>query len=253
MESIWGSRIVKRAAGLLSDYLTYSRSEQRGVIVLSLLLAVLFIIKTAIPSSAPTREYDTAEFWASVDSFETALNKAQQSKNARFNKPSGGLNSGPYTRLRDDTISYKSLKMNFSKQSKGYPIVELNAADTFDLQQLRGIGPAFARRIVMYRERIRGFCDKSQLLEVYGMDTVRYRLISGQITVNSDSIRPFDINIVSFKELLKHPYFPFDLTKKIMLYRQKIKIFKEVGELKLVEGMNDSLFRRISIYLRVTP
>ncbi|MCX6268616.1 MAG: helix-hairpin-helix domain-containing protein [Bacteroidetes bacterium] len=69
-------------------------------------------------------------------------------------------------------------------------MVELNSADTFELQQLRGIGPGFARRIVNYRERLRGFYDKKQVLEVFGMDTSRYRLIEKNLQVNPDSIHP---------------------------------------------------------------
>ena len=45
-------------------------------------------------------------------------------------------------------------------------MVELNSADTLELDKIRGIGPAFARRIVKYRERIGGFYKKEQLMEV---------------------------------------------------------------------------------------
>jgi DNA uptake protein ComE-like DNA-binding protein len=132
-------------------------------------------------------------------------------------------------------------------------IVELNSADTFDLQQLRGIGPAFARRIVNYRERLRGFNDKRQLLEVFGMDSARFNSIELNLDVNSDSVHPIDLNLVTFKELLRHPYFPFPVTKNIMIYRQKNKNFKSLDELKKIEGVNDSLFRRMVVYLRLGP
>ena len=149
-------------------------------------------------------------------------------------------------------FSYDSIK-SLTVKPKTILIVELNSADTFDLQQLRGIGPAFARRIVNYRERLRGFYDKQQVLEVFGMDTVRYQMIEKNLRVNPDSIHPFDLNTVAFKELLHHPYFPFAITKNIMIYRQKNKRFKMLDELKNIEGMNDSIFRRAVVYLRVGP
>ena len=132
-------------------------------------------------------------------------------------------------------------------------IIELNSADTFELQQLRGIGPGFARRIVYYRERLRGYCDKRQVLEVAGMDTARYRMIEKNLTVNPDSIHPLDLNTVTFKELLHHPYFPFAVTKNIMIYRQKNKNFKNLAELRNIQGINDSVFRKMIIYLRIGP
>ena len=85
------------------------------------------------------------------------------------------------------------------------------------------------------------------------MDTGRYRLIERNLAVNRDSIRPFDVNAVTFKELLRHPYFPFPVTKNIMIYRQKNKTFRSLDELRRVDGITDSLFSRMIIYLRLGP
>jgi SNF family Na+-dependent transporter len=41
-------------------------------------------------------------------------------------------------------------------------IVDLNAADTIELKQLKGIGTVFARRIVSYREKLGVLCTLSQ-------------------------------------------------------------------------------------------
>jgi competence protein ComEA len=106
---------------------------------------------------------------------------------------------------------------------------------------------------VNYRERLRGFHDKQQVLEVFGMDTARYQLIEHSLKVNPDSIHPFDLNTVTFKELLHHPYFPFAITKNVMIYRQKNKVFRSLDELKHIGGINDSIFRRMIIYLRLGP
>ncbi len=85
------------------------------------------------------------------------------------------------------------------------------------------------------------------------MDTARFASIEPNLKVTIDSIRPIDINTVTFKELLHHPYFPFTITKNIMIYRQKNKAFKTLEELKKIQGVNDSLFRRMIIYLRISP
>jgi DNA uptake protein ComE-like DNA-binding protein len=132
-------------------------------------------------------------------------------------------------------------------------MIELNSADTFDLQQLRGIGPAFARRIVIYREKLRGFYAKNQLLEIFGMDSIRFKNIQDNVSVNPDSVKPINLNTVTFKELLRHPYFPFPVTKNLMVYRQKNKTFKSLEEVRNIEGITDSLFRRMVIYMRIGP
>jgi DNA uptake protein ComE-like DNA-binding protein len=236
----------QRIGRLVGDYLTYNRTEQRGIMVLSLILAGVIIANAVIPSGTFQKSPDYSKFAAEISEFEIAWRKAVDSDSiARAHK---------YMNYRSRTgiSGWDSLKSKGRLQEPPL-LIELNAADTFDLQQLRGIGPGFARRIVNYREKLRGYNDKKQVLEVFGMDTSRYNPIAGNLLVNKDSVHPFDLNTVTFKELLRHPYFPFAVTKNIMLYRQKNKTFKIMDELRRVDGISDSLFRRMVIYLRLGP
>jgi len=239
-------KAVTQAFQLVSNYLSYNRTEQRGIFVMFLILFGLIIANGVIPSGTFQKPPDFSEFAKEVVAFEEAWHRANDSDSiARTRK---------YLRYtnRFTKSSYDSLKP-VSLTTRPIVIVELNSADTFDLQQLRGIGPAFARRIVNYRERLRGFNDKRQLLEVFGMDSARFSSIEANLDVNADSVHPIDLNLVTFKELLRHPYFPFPVTKNIMIYRQKNKNFKSLDELKKIEGVNDSLFRRMVVYLRLGP
>jgi DNA uptake protein ComE-like DNA-binding protein len=234
------------AMRLVGEYLSYNRTEQRGTLVLCLLLLTVMLVNAMIPAGTfhppPGRE----DFDAEVRRFELAWRQAADSDSIARNTRYQGYGSG-YGRSRTDSLKFPA------KRPVPVILVELNAADTFDLQQLRGIGPGFARRIVGYRERLRGYAEKRQILEVFGMDSARYLSIEEQLRVNTDSIHPFDLNTVTFKELIRHPYFPFPVTKKIMLYRQKNKVFRSLDELKKVEGVSDSLFSRMVIYLRLGP
>jgi DNA uptake protein ComE-like DNA-binding protein len=236
----------KHLLHIATDFLTYNRTEQRGILVLCLILLCVGIANTVIPSGTFRKSPDFRAFEMQVIAFESAWQKAADSDSIAR------------------TRNYRSFKNNYGKTlwdssgMKGKPsappvMIELNSADTLDLQQLRGIGPGFARRIVQYRERLHGYCDKKQVLEVFGMDTGRYQLIERNLAVNRDSIRPFDLNAVTFKELLRHPYFPFPVTKNIMIYRQKNKMFRSLDELRRVDGITDSLFSRMIIYLRLGP
>lgn len=230
----------------MGEYLTYNRTEQRGILVLSMILLCVIIVNAVIPSGTFQKTPDFSGFAREIVAFEKAWENAADSDSmARVRKYQNYRNKfsgGP-----GDSLKYKSAQL------KPIVMVELNAADTFDLQQLRGIGPGFAKRIVYYRERLRGFYEKKQVLEVFGMDTARYHLIEKSLTVNRDSIHPIDLNVVTFKELLRHPYFPFAITKNIMIYRQKNKVFKTLEELRNIQGINDSIFRRMSVYLRLGP
>ncbi|MDE7150206.1 MAG: helix-hairpin-helix domain-containing protein, partial [Bacteroidales bacterium] len=110
--------------------------------------------------------------------------------------------------------------------------VDLNLGDTLDFQQLRGIGPAYARRIVAYRERLGGFVDKRQLLEVWGVDSALYDRIAPSLELTSAPgqavrpIRPLCINRMSVQELKQHPYLDYYQAKEIVRFRERYGAFR---------------------------
>lgn len=226
------------------DYFSFSTSEQRGIVILGTLLILLLMVSQVIPREVIRPPTDFSRFDQEVMAFETAWRKTEDSiASARRKKLLfSNYHSDYHTK---DTFSHPSF------QARETFVIDLNTADTFDLQRLRGIGSSFARRIVNYRGRLGGFIDKRQLLEVFGMDRERYEKIEDNVNVTGDSVRQIDINNVTFKELLKHPYFPFEITKAIMLYRQKNKKFKTLDDLHSVPGISDSVFKKIVVYLEI--
>jgi DNA uptake protein ComE-like DNA-binding protein len=234
-----------RLGTAVADYLTFSRVELRGIFALLAILTVLIAGNVIIPSSTKQVPADMVAFQKEVSVFELAWKEAVAEEQKERRRGTSGYRQG-FGRLTDTLPSYPP-------KSPVAFVVELNGADTFDLQRLRGIGPAFARRIIGYREKLGGFVSENQVLEVFGMDSVRLNAILHNISVNPDSVRRIDLNKVTFKELLKHPYFPFELTKAIMIYRQKKKRFQSVDELKTIPGVNDSVFQRMEKYLTVIP
>lgn len=212
---------------VVADYFTFNRSEQRGILLLIILLTGVVVANAVIPSSTSMVGVDFSKFRQEVADFEEAWEK------------------GVY----DDSVAASKRRM----KPQTLFFVDLNRADTFDLQRLRGIGPAFAKRIVNYRARLGGFTYKEQLLEVFGMDTLRFLQISSYLTVDRDSIVKINLNTVTFKALMRHPYFPFEVAKRIMVYKQKNGTFDSVGELRLIQGITDSLYSRMVVYLKVSP
>ena len=139
-----------------------------------------------------------------------------------------------YTKYKADTI-----------------IIELNMADSASLLALNGIGPSYAGRIIKYRELLGGFYQAEQLLEIRGMDSIRFNGIREQITTDPGQIRKIDLNLVTFKDLLRHPYFEYYLVKAIFNYKNEIKSYDSVGQLKKIPVMFDELYEKIAPYLEV--
>jgi competence ComEA-like helix-hairpin-helix protein len=129
--------------------------------------------------------------------------------------------------------------------------IEINTADTLDLQQIPGIGPSFARRIVKYRNMLGGFYKIEQLLEVYGMDSARYAGIYDKLLVDPSHIKQINVNTASIKELMVHPYIEFYLAKSILTFREEAGTFTNTGELKNIRLMYDELFYKIQPYLKI--
>jgi competence ComEA-like helix-hairpin-helix protein len=129
--------------------------------------------------------------------------------------------------------------------------IEINSADTLDLQQIPGIGPSFARRIVKYRNMLGGFCKIEQLLEVYGMDSARYAGIYDHLLIDPAHIQQININTASIKELMVHPYIEFYLAKSILTSREEAGTFTNTDELKNIRLMYDELFYKIQPYLKI--
>lgn len=226
----------------LKEYLSFSKNEQRGIIVLLVLLLIVASANRLIPGD---EEIDTMNYPAiekEMRDFGQRIRKAESDDSVKFAQ---SRSNRPHKTWQNDSSSKPGRSC--------LPVVrvDLNKADTLELQRLSGIGPSYARRIVGYRARLGGFVSCRQLLEVWGVDTALYNRIKNNVFVMPDSLRTMDINTVSFKELLKHPYFPYELTRSLVLYRQKNKIIRTIEELRKVEGVNDSVFGKIRPYVKL--
>ncbi len=215
-----------RISSIVKEYFSFNRKEQRGLFVLISILTGMIIADVFISEVLPQKPVDFSDFKKEITAFEKEINLMDSLEKQEKQKKYQTKYTSSYNAKFDSIKGYKSpVKEIFT--------IELNSADTFELQRLRGIGSSFAKRIVKYRERLGGYREKSQLLEIFGMDTERYNEIKDHLTVNPDSIHKINLNSVTFKELLTHPYFPFEVTKNIMIYRKDHKKF--LGDRRIVE------------------
>lgn len=136
-----------------------------------------------------------------------------------------------------------------SNKAKPGVIIEINGADSAKLTQIRGIGPAFALRILAYRERLGGFLNKEQLKEVYGIDTVKYAQIKNEVSINPAYITRIKINEVDFEGLRKSPYLTNKQTNAIIQYRKQHGDFRSIGDLKNIVILDENILHKIAPYI----
>jgi competence protein ComEA len=175
--------------------------------------------------------------------------KNYEAKGGRFYKAADlkkiyGLTQQDYNRL----APYINLPSgNYSTAGKS--IVELNTADSAKLTTVQGIGPAFATRIIYYRERLGGFINKEQLKDIYGLDDIKYKEISSSLRVNPAHIRKISINTVTFDKLRLMPYLSYKQVNAIIEYRKQHGNYASVKDLKNIAILDDVILRKIGPYL----
>lgn len=127
--------------------------------------------------------------------------------------------------------------------------IELNRADSTDLVQLYNVGPTFARRIMRYRNLLGGFVDKSQLWEVYGMDSVRYNDIAPHVLIDTTAVAHLDLNTATLDQLKRHPYLDYHQARAIVQARETMGLYHTVHDLLQVSLMDEKTYRKLIPYL----
>lgn len=98
------------------------------------------------------------------------------------------------------------------------PKLDINKADSAAFDDLPGIGPYFAGKMVSYRASLRGYSRKEQLMEIYNFDGDKYNALEDLITCSSPE--PYPLWSLSEEELSKHPHISSQEAHGIVLFRQ---------------------------------
>lgn len=143
-----------------------------------------------------------------------------------------------------------SLWRNSLREKKEIIKVDINLADSAQLEALPGIGPALASRIIKYRKLLGGYFQVTQLKDIYGMNEDWWRSISPWLYAGSTELNKLEINYLSLNELGRHPYIGFRTAKKIIKRRDTGGKFNNTDELASLFS-TDSL-QRVLPYLKVS-
>lgn len=154
------------------------------------------------------------------------------------------VNRKSFVPRTSDTLHKKVRKLLIEKYAEGTK-VDANVADTVELKKVPGIGSVIARNIVNYRQRLGGFYDLNQLLEV--------RFFTPELlewfVLGDTPIRKMRINQESLERLRTHPYLNFYQAKVIVELRKKRGEIKSLSQLSLYEEFTGKDLERLSAYI----
>lgn len=232
------------------DWFFYSRGQRRAIIFL-LLVLILLICILASENIGNNRTEIAIKPLKIADSLYVRIDNDKR-------------NRDNYRRFKDKEPVYKKNKNQSSdfsyehkkeekKDIKKYPkqekfnagiIIDVNTADTSILKKIPGIGSVISRNIVNYRNRLGGFYNTAQLLEVQYVDSTLLKWFE----VKSDVFRKIRINKVGIDELRSHPYMDFYKAKAIIDFRRKRGSIDGMSQISMFEEFTEEDIDKLSHY-----
>jgi len=158
----------------------------------------------------------------------------------------------PYVQIDPDRFAYPKKDFGFEKKTylkKAPQIIDINTADSAQLDEIKGIGAIFALRILKYRDRLGGFAKKEQLMEVYGLDSTKYQEIKNQISMSNVALKVVNLNTATFNDLKGNPYLSYKQINAIIQYRKQHGNFSNSADLKKVVILNQLIIDNITPYI----
>ena len=174
-----------------------------------------------------------------------------------------GLTAGQYRRLepyinispdyRPAAEVYPAPKHDaYARDTIKYPLklkpgqtVSLNTADTALLKRVPGIGSGFAGAIIRLRERLGGFYDTAQLLEIANFP----RSALPYFTADPSACKKLNVNQLTLNQLRRHPYIGFYRAKTIIDHRRLHGPIRSFDELRLYRDFPQEAIERLRAYV----
>ncbi len=222
----------------------FTRTQQKGIVVLCIAIVIIPLTTRWLQKTREYNSIDTEWVIEEARRFRNYLAELQEQRELQQQQQPTFRRDSPRPQKPEDKSGGKH-----GERSEVPLVIHLNTTDSVELQQIRGIGPAFGRRIVLYRELLGGYHCISQLLEVYGMDSTRYATVKHHLVTDTLAIEKININEAMFGDLVRHPYIDRDLANAILRLREQHGPFTTIGELKRSYLIDNQTLHRIRIYL----
>lgn len=162
---------MKRKLFFLIDKLHIRRSERIVLSIMMLITLILTAVITFIDLSPSPDRYDYSDL-EQVFHERSAVQQAEHDAiMARYTPITPGQLAADESDTENDVKTYKNLEPEHAIADTNR--ININKADAEELQKLPGIGPAYATRIIEWREKNGDFESADQLLEIRGIGPAR--------------------------------------------------------------------------------
>ncbi|PWI31374.1 competence protein ComEA [Flavobacteriaceae bacterium LYZ1037] len=129
---------------------------------------------------------------------------------------------------------------------------DLNTASASQLQKINGIGEAYSKHIVAYRDKYGGFIADVQLQEVYGLSPEVIERITQQFTVKTPrQVEKIHLNTATIEELVTIQYIDYEIAHHIIEQRTLREGYQSLDELLKVKSFPSNKFDIIKLYLKL--
>lgn len=153
----------------------------------------------------------------------------------------------PYIVIEPRPTSPKVLAKKTS--NKKDTVLELNSADTTELQYIKGIGSYYAKQIVRYRQQLGGYYKVEQLREIIELEDSAYTAMAKHFTVDTTQIQRIKVNMASVERLKRHPYINFYAARSIYETRRNAFQLNGISELSDKDGLPADVLEKLRPYL----
>lgn len=129
------------------------------------------------------------------------------------------------------------------------PKIDINTATQEELIAIRGIGPAFSKEIIRYRDALGGYYSLDQLYETWMPRDAIDNFIDRLAIITPH--RTMDINTMNFKQVMNHPYITKRSTNLLKTYFRLRPQRTDLDRFVRVTEINADTMQMLLPYLRL--
>ena len=150
-----------------------------------------------------------------------------------------------YTKETKQDFKVTEEKTAFTK--KNVQPFDINTATPEQLQQIKGIGPSYAKRILNYRDALGGFYDVHQVLNVYKLPDSIYTKVAPFLYIKQ-GVKKINVNNAEAENI------PWQLLKSnkkaaIIAYRDQHGPYKDINDLRKVKIISEEDIKTLEPYI----
>ena len=126
--------------------------------------------------------------------------------------------------------------------------IDVNRASAEEWQKLYGIGPAYSKWIVQYRDALGGFYDISQVKETYRLPDSVFTSIADHLKLEPNSHYQMSVHQLRLDDLVNHPYLNYREARVIFNYLQQHQPLEDITDLRNIMGLDTAVIDRMLPY-----